>query len=240
MRECHNVEKMHYIIAQAMMKHTAVNDTTLHAKARHICLAANTVKMKVNERFRYREVLFQSAQKAAESGGRRTALWYYKTCIFLLQDDKWNVEATDVVYEETLHLHVQAAEVYYLQGHGPEALSLLNETLKYAKTPACKSRSYILQSRILAARGDSGGALEALKTSINELGISIPDSTTWDECDIGYEKIRAKIATQEASSSRLLSQPLSEEQDVVALGAVLAEAISAAFWADSLLFYQVF
>ena len=49
--------------------------------------------------------------------------------------------------------------------------------------------SWILQSRIFAARGDASGALKALKTSLNELGMLVPDDTTWDECDIAYKKL---------------------------------------------------
>ena len=105
------------------------------------------------------------------------------------------------------------------------------------KTQACKTRSWILQSRVLAARGDAGSAFRALRTSLNELGMSIPESPTWDECDIAYKKL--EFALRETNSSELLSRPLSEDRDVIALGTVMAEAISAAFWSDRLVFYQV-
>lgn len=237
MRECHNTSKMHFCIALAILKKWD-NESRhlLYSLARHISLSAEIVKHRVSSRARYRDILFRAAQAATESGARPTAMSYYQVCIDLLQDGRWEGTSPDSFYEETLQLYVSAAELYYLQGETTEALSLLTETFLHARTPADKTRSWILQSRIFSAGGDYVAAIKALRTSLGESGV-ILDPTTWDECDIEFKKLEYRI--RQSDHADLIRRPLSEEKNVIAMGTVIAEALNAAFWSDSLLFYQM-
>ena len=236
MRECYNVKKMHFIIAQTMMKYLSKCKFNLYPLARHICLSSDIVKQRVSSRALHRDVLWRGAQKAVESGAKPTALWYYSVCIDLLQDDHWNDKASDVSYDETLQLYVQAAELFHAQGEGDRALALLNETFRNCRRAADKTRSYILQSRILSGRGEWYAAFNSLKSSLAELGFDLKE-TSWDDCDIEFKKLEYQI--RQLDHAELTSRNLSDDPDVIAMGTVISEALAGAFWSDSLLFYQV-
>jgi signal transduction histidine kinase/predicted ATPase/CheY-like chemotaxis protein/serine/threonine protein kinase len=237
MRECHNTSKMHFCIAQAILKDWKDDSPhLLYALARHISLSANIVKERVSNRARFRDLLYRAAQSATDSGARPTAVSYYRVCIDLLQDDRWAGTSSDCFYEETLQLYVSAAELFYLQGETSEAFSLLEETFLHARTPADKTRSWILQSRILSASGDYDAAIKALTASLREFGVVL-NPTTWDQCDLEFKKLEYRIRLPEHDD--LIRRPLSEDKNIIAMGSVIAEALNAAFWSDSLLFYQL-
>ncbi len=44
LRECHDVEKMHFIIVQTMMKYLDLDSGSLYDRARHICQSVNVIK----------------------------------------------------------------------------------------------------------------------------------------------------------------------------------------------------
>lgn len=73
----------------------------LYVRSEHICKAIGPIKSRVKNRRRFRDLLFQAAQKASESGARATALFYYRSCMALLQADPWT-EGPDKDYGETL------------------------------------------------------------------------------------------------------------------------------------------
>lgn len=236
MRECQNVTKMHFIIAQAMMTYLSQCKYNLYPLARHICLSADVIKERIPTRMRYRDVLWRGAQKALETGAKTTGLWYYKTALKLLQDDKWNTDNPDVFYDETLQLHVNAAEVMYGQGEKDEALELLNDTFEHAKCAADKTRSYILKGRVLASTGAFLQAFAVQRECLAELGLPVKD-LTWDECDIEFKKLEFRIRNLDKEA--LLTAPLSEDKIVIALGTVLSEALGALYWSNALLWYQL-
>ena len=169
-------------------------------------------------------------------GAKPTALWYYKVCIDLLQDDRWNKEAPDVYYQETLQLYTQAAELAHLQGETALAEAYVEETIMQSHSAADRTRAWILRSSILSARGDLGAAFEALKKSLVELGFEGKEMT-WDECDLEFKKLEFHI--RQSDQNELLSRNLSHDPNVISMGIVMTEAIGAAFWSDSLLYYQL-
>jgi tetratricopeptide (TPR) repeat protein len=236
MRECQNVEKMHFIIAQTKLGFLNEYKTNLHPLARHICLSATIVKERIPLRLRHRDVLFRAAQKAIESGASSTALWYYKTAIKLLQDQKWDTQHPDVFYDETLQLHVNCAEIMFAQGEAEAALNLLEDTFVHARCAADKTRSYILKGRILSTQGHYLPAYEAQRQCLAELGLVIADMT-WDECDMNFKKLEYRI--RQLGKEEILARPLSEDKTVIALGTVLSEALGSLYWSDALLWYQL-
>ncbi|ETI26074.1 hypothetical protein G647_02851 [Cladophialophora carrionii CBS 160.54] len=236
MRECQNTTKMHFIIVQAMMGYLSQCKYNLYPLARHICLSAQIVKERVPTRMRYRDVLWRGAQKAVEAGAKTTALRYYKTALDLLQDDKWDTDNPDVFYDETLQLHVNTAEIMYLEGDKEGALELLNETFTHARCSADKTRSFILKGRVLAAQGKFLDAFAAQRECLAELGLVLTQPT-WDECDIEFKKLEFRV--RQLDKEALLTAPLSEDKNVIALGTVLSEALGALYWSDALLWYQL-
>ena len=114
----YHVEEMHYVISMAMLKHEPYDpitqpSTVLFDQARHICEALDVIKQRVRNRAAYRDLLYQAAETARESGARTSGLHYFKCCIDLLQEDPWNDSKEDSSYAETLALYTRAAEAYW-------------------------------------------------------------------------------------------------------------------------------
>lgn len=236
MGECQDTENMHFIIAQTMMLYLSECKYDLYPLARHICLASRMIKDKIPDRARYRNVLWGSAKKAAESGAKSTALWYYQSCIELLQDHRWDSQQIDVSYDETLQLLVHTAEMLSAEGKAEEALSLLDETFSHAHCSADQTPSWILRGQIFAKQGKFEDAFANLKTCLVELDVLLPP-TTWDECDIEFKKLEYRL--RHIDRAELLARPLSEDRRVVARGTILGEALLAVYWYDALFWYQL-
>ncbi|KAF2115161.1 hypothetical protein BDV96DRAFT_646182 [Lophiotrema nucula] len=233
---------MHYVIAKTMAAegHTeddsASGSKALYMRSRHICLAVDLIKEREDKRAPFRDILYQAAETACESGARSTGTYYYAHCLMLLQDDPWDETAPDVSYQETLQLFVRAAECYWHQAMHDEALSLIRTTFKRAKDPVDMASSFILQSRVLAVRGDAFGAFQALKDCLSLLGTPLPD-TTWEQCDAEFQEICALL--QSTDKDELLARPLkTDDRLLMTIGPLFIELLSAAFWSNSLLFYQ--
>ena len=181
---------MHYIIAETLLEDNSTDSQLIYARARHICYSANIIKRRITHRYRFRAPLEVAAIKAVASGARPTALWYYETCVNLMQPDPWDDNAPDVHYDETLEVFTKAAEIYWFQGRPSEALRLLESTFEYARTAADKAPSWILQSRIFTQRGETLAAFDTLKTSLAELGLDFEMKTSWEQCDQDYNNLQ--------------------------------------------------
>ena len=68
---------------------------------------------------------------------------------------------------------------------------------------------------------------------MNELGLDFEKGTTWEVCDQEYENLHQELQTTDIGD--IVQKQLSMDPDIVAMGAVLVEAMSAAFWSDALL-----
>ncbi len=237
-----DTQLMHFMIAKLITsseehyEDSTIRSKALYMRSRHICLAADLIKAKESERARFRDILYQAGETACESGARSTGIYYFVHCLMLLQDDPWSEGQPDVSYQETLQLFVRSAECYWHQGMLDEALSLIRTTFKHARDPCDMASSFILQSRVFAVRGDAFGAFQALKDCLSLLGASVPP-TSWQECDAEFH--RACSIIQNANKEELLSRkPPEDDRILQTLGPVFVEMLSAAFWANSLLFYQ--
>jgi predicted ATPase len=155
LRECADVEKMHFIIVQTIMKYSmGEGGLSIYVLAQHICQAVSLIKRRTENRRCYRDVLVKAAKRAIESGARPTALKYYKATLDLMQAYPWDESAQDVFYEETLDSHTAAAELYWHQGRFSQAQSLLASIFTGARTAADKAPAWIIRSRIQAAQGN--------------------------------------------------------------------------------------
>ena len=233
LRECHNAEKMHYIITQVMMNYPNLDGPSLHERAQHICKASGVISRRSTHRYPFRALLIDAALKAIESGARPTALEYYETCFALLQTNPWNEEAPDVYYVETLSIFAKAADLYWHQGQLAEAQNLLDFIFIGARSASDKAPAWILQSKLFAQAGNIQGASTALKTSLLELGFDLSATTAWDICDKDYKGLSEQLRMAEFGD--IISKPLSTANKTIAIGAVMVEAISAGFWSNSLM-----
>ncbi|MCJ1313739.1 hypothetical protein MMC25_007419 [Agyrium rufum] len=236
LRECHNLEKMHFVICQTLMKYFNLDERTLYTRARHVCQASSVIKRRIVHRSRFRELLFDAAGRAIDSGARASGLMYLENCIDLFQDNPWN-DDEDVYYDETLSVYTKTAEVYWHLGDRQKARDLLKVIFDHARSPADKAPAWILQSRLYTDSGDTQHVFGALKTSLAELGLEFQRKTTWAACDKEYKELAAKLDKSDIND--LINVPLVEDVSIAAMGSVMTEAVCAAFWSDSLLFYQL-
>ncbi|KAH7320116.1 putative histidine kinase HHK1p [Stachybotrys elegans] len=236
LQEC-NARKMHFVIAQTLMKYYAADSKLRDSTASHICEAADIIKRRVPSRRHYRKLLIDCAQSATENSARPTAAKYYSTALRLLQDDPWADGAEDVTYEETMQLYLRSAECYSFMGHHAVANEYLSMIFVNARLPSDKAPAYVLQSRIYAQTGDSSKALISLKECLGALDVMLDPDPTYHKCDEKFEKLSVQIQTMERTA---ITQPsASADPTVESIGAVLSETISAAWWSDCLRFYHL-
>ncbi|TVY71370.1 Two-component system protein A, partial [Lachnellula suecica] len=234
--EC-NAPKMHFIIAQTLLKYYSSQERSRDDTALHISKSVDIINERILHRQSFRKLLFDTAQSAAESGARPTAAKYYASCFGLLQPNPWEERAPDVYYDETLQLYVRAAECYLYLAQYKDAKRLLNAVFANAKTPVDKAPAWVLQSRIFSQEGDSSAAFQALKQCLSALKITVDDEPSFEKCDREFERLSLKI--QSLDSETLISSAMAKDSNIAAVGAVLVETISAAYWTDTLTFYQM-
>ena len=70
LQERQDLENMHFTIARTMMKYEDMDLGSVYDRAQHVVHAARVIKNRVYERRLYRNLLFQAANKALESGAR--------------------------------------------------------------------------------------------------------------------------------------------------------------------------
>ena len=231
-------EEMHYVVSLAMMKHEPYNPVTqpnavLFDQARHLCQAIEVIKKRVHVRAPYRDLLYQAAETARETGARVSGLHYFGCCIALLQDDPWNDAKEDSSYAETLALYTRAAEAYWYIGDFTGAGRCLGPIFEHAREPSDKAPASIICSRVSAQKGDSKSAFWRLKRALSELGVDVEDRT-WEECDDEYHRLMPLLRGRDLDLENLGKV----DRKLQVLGAVFTELTSASFWMDALQFFQ--
>lgn len=236
LKEC-NSRKMHFIIAQTLLKYYAVEASQRDSTASHICEAVDIIQKRVTCRRPFRKLLTDCAQAATENGARPTAAKYYSTAVALLQDNPWIEEAEDVSYDETIQLYLRSAECYLFMGHHTPANELLSTIFINAKTSIDKAPAYVLQSRIFAQDGESRAALISLKECLAGLGVTLDEDPTYEKCDEKFEQLSVKVQTMNRAD--IMKYEHTTDASIASIGAVLSETISAAWWSDCLRFYHL-
>ncbi|KAJ5174443.1 uncharacterized protein N7482_000320 [Penicillium canariense] len=234
--ESRNVEKMHFIVSQVLMKYYH-DHRSRYSMAHHVALSSRTLKSHVPQRVDYRRILWEAGQTAAQSGARPTALWYFRHCIALLQDDPWDDRQVDVYYDETMRLFIATAEMSWSQGHNDDALSLINAVFVHGKDAMDKSRAWIIKAKIYAQLGDHHRSMESLLTCLDELGVHLRSPTSFEDCDIAYLKLKDYV--ESADLEAIAQKPVSKDPSLVTIGAVMAEAMAVTYWDDALTFYRM-
>jgi signal transduction histidine kinase/predicted ATPase/CheY-like chemotaxis protein/serine/threonine protein kinase len=236
LKEC-NARWMHFEIAQVLLKHYSTNPRLRDNAAAHICESVDIIKKRVPHRRAFRNLLFERAHEATESGARPTAAKYFSNAVALLQSNPWDESAEDVSYDETLQIYLQAAECYLFMGHQSAAGVLLQTVFDHARTDLDKAPAWVLQSRILAQGGDSNEALASLKQCLAALDVVVDDCPTLEKCDEHFERLSEKIRTTDRKL--VLNPPTTVDPMLASIGAVLAETTSAGWWTECTVFYQL-
>jgi signal transduction histidine kinase/tetratricopeptide (TPR) repeat protein len=229
--------QMRFGMARTLVKYYSHDDGYRNIAVSAIYESLTIIKGSVVHRQPFRRLLLDWAHMACESGVRSEAVKAFASCIGLLQDDMWNDEADDVSYEETLRVYTEAAECYLYTGQYQNARRLLLSISSNAKNAVDKAPSWILHSRVYSQEGDSTGAFKALKECLVALGVKVDDDPTFPKCDAEFQRLYQEIRSIDMDS--LITKPMLEDSHLATVGAVLVEATGAAFWSDTLTFYQM-
>lgn len=238
LREC-NKTSMHYHIAQTFMKLDTWDSRSRDSTASHICESLAEIKRRVQHRQPFRKHLMDCASAAVESGARPTAAKYFCSAIELLQQpNPWEEENEDVSYEETLQLHLRAAECYVYMDQHIAAHRYLDAVFENARSSNDKAPAWLLESRIAAQNGDSESALEILKGSLKQLNVDFNDGpeVTFETLDAEFQRLTARMASMDHTA---LMSAASDDPQLVTIGAILADAAASAWWSDCVSFYNL-
>ncbi|KAI1105014.1 putative histidine kinase HHK1p [Jackrogersella minutella] len=236
LKEC-NTPRMHFAIAQILLKHCGSEVKTRDNTASHITEAVHIIKRRVHIRQPYRRHLMECAESSVENGARPTATKYYHSAILLLQSDPWTEGVEDVDYDETLKLHLRAAECYIYMGNNAAAHNIADTVLSRARNAEDKAPAWLLLARVQAQNGNAEAALAILKESLCQLKVDIDTEPTFEKCDKLFMDLAAKIKSMDRAD---ILNPLGvTDSHQVTIGAILIDAISAAWWSDNLAFYNL-
>lgn len=232
---------MHYAIAKTLLGNWQQDAGTttakrIYVKSQHICAAVGLLRDREEIRAPYRVILAQAAEHASDSGARSTAVFYWTHCIKLLQDSPWEASRSDVDYQETLTLYTRTAETFWYLRDFAAAIETLDKVFRFAKSPIDMAPCWIIKSRVYAVQGNSHEAFAALKAGLVKLGLNIPDAN-YEACDAEFWQISQRLESM--NQEELLARPAVVDPVLNAIGPVLVELVSAAFWSNSLLFYQI-
>lgn len=106
-----------------------------------------------------------------------------------------------------------------------------------ARTAFDKAPASVLQSRIFSQAGDAEMALECLIQCLKELGVLFDEHPTWEKCDAEFERLTVEIRSLERNE--IVNPPHTDDPNLASIGAVLADAISAAWWSDCVMFFHL-
>lgn len=234
-------EEMHYVIACAMMELQPYDPVTtssnvLFEQARHICESISTIKHRAKRKEPFRDLLYQAAETARETGARKIGLFYFKNCLDLLSSNPWSDEDEDASYGETLTLMTRAAENFWFCGDIKESTRLLSEIQDNARDGIDKAPARIICSRMQVQYGDNRAAFVPLYSAITELGVKLKQETSWEECDAEFERLLPLIQAKSVDTEAAAQQDISRH--VSTLGALFIELLSVSYWHDALLFYH--
>lgn len=233
-------EEMHYVVATSMMKHETY-DPAMHSnkvlfeQARHVCEGLAAVKRRAIRKTPYRDLLFQAAETARDSGAGRSGASYFEACLALLPEDPWDDSTIDATYGETLTLKTRAAESYWYSGQDERAAQLLDEVFENARDAGDKAPASIIASRMHAQRGDTSTACDSLRTALADHGLVVQE-TSWEECDEEFQRLIPLLHANPPDFNNLDTESI--DRKLVTFGALLLEFHSAAYWTSPLLFYQ--
>lgn len=236
MKVC-SARKMHFVIAQTLLKYYSDDQDTRDSTASHICEAVDVIKVRVHQRQPYRKLLCDCGRSATENGARSTAAKYYSNAIALLQPDPWCDDGDDASYEETIQLYLRAAECYLYMNQYPLANDVLTTILHNAKSAFDKAPAWVLQSRIFAQSGNPIKSLSSLKECLRAMDVRVHDAPTFEQCDADFERLSTLI--QGMGRSEVLNPPSANDPATISVGAVLAEALSTSLWTDNLYIYHI-
>ncbi|KAI0154343.1 putative histidine kinase HHK1p [Xylariaceae sp. FL1272] len=236
LNEC-SVQSMHFVIAQTLMGNLGQTLKAKDSTASHICESVDMIKRRIPNRYSYRKHLLDSAAMAVENGAKPTAVKYYRHAIQLLQPDPWTEGHNDVHYDETLQLHLRAAECYVYMGNHEAARQFTDAIFDNAKSADDRATACLLHSRIQFQSGNVVSALDILKQSLQQLEVPFDPQPTFKSCDEAFMQLCTEIQT--LGRAQAINPSNADRPKQMSAGVILSDAIQAAWWGSDLDFYNL-
>ncbi|HEY9705422.1 MAG TPA: hypothetical protein V6C58_23495, partial [Allocoleopsis sp.] len=162
------------------------------------------------EKYQIIKLNIKAAEKAKLSTAYNAAQMYLTAAMTLLPQDSWVKE-----YTLTFALYRKTAEIEYLTANFSASESLINQALEYAKTPAEKGELYNLLIIQYTFKSENEKAIEAGKTALQLLGVSLPEGDYMQALYEEYQEIKQSLGDRTISSLIDLPDMTDKEKKVV-------------------------
>jgi predicted ATPase/class 3 adenylate cyclase/tRNA A-37 threonylcarbamoyl transferase component Bud32 len=168
------------------------------------------------------EMNLLAGKKAKAAAAYEPAFHYLQTGLSLLEKDNWQWQ-----YDQTLELHVEAAEAAYLSGSFAEMEHLVAAVLRKARNVLDKVRVYEIKIRAHIAQGRQ---VEAVQTGVHVLrllDITFPPEPTRADVAQGLQHTREVLADKHIGD--LINMPEMTDPYQLAAMRILTSTINAAY-----------
>ncbi|NJN67571.1 MAG: AAA family ATPase [Chloroflexaceae bacterium] len=168
------------------------------------------------------EMNLLAGKKARAAAAYEPAFHYLQTGLSLLEKDNWQWQ-----YDQTLELHVEAAEAAYLSGNFAEMEHLVAAVLRKARNVLDKVRAYEIKIRAHIAQGRQ---VEAVQTGIHVLrllDITFPAEPTPADVAQGLQHTQNVLAGKHIGD--LINMPEMTDPSHLAAMRILTSTINAAY-----------
>ena len=152
---------------------------------------------------------------------------YLRQGLELLPDGSWQQD-----YEFSLEMHLEAAEVAYLNDDLSAMERLINIVLEQARDPSQSTRAYEIKINAYALKANFDKALNTTIQALQAIGVRLPRHPT--PLHAANALAITQLALLGQSIDKIRSQPKMEEKRLVVMR-ILMSAVAAAYLSDSLL-----
>lgn len=170
----------------------------------------------------------QAGQQAKAATAYEPAEEYLRQGLELLSEDSWQQN-----YELSLKLHLEAAEVAYLNDNLHTMELLLATLLQQSRATLDSTRAYEIKIQAYALKSEFTKALDTTIEALRLIGVRLPRNPSL--LHVFHAVLRTKLALAGKSTSQIRDQAaMTDEKQLVAMR-ILMSAVAAAYLTDSFL-----
>jgi PAS domain S-box-containing protein len=167
-------QKIHYQIGQQLLANLdeADIDRQLFSVVNHFNLCISNIESQ-EDREELALLNLRAGQKAKATVAFASALQYLETALSLLEQNCWHFN-----YEASLQIHLEVAEVYFLNAKFDRMAEILRIILSNARSVVDRSRAFEIEIQALISRSKLVEAVRTGLSILKKLGIKFPERPT--------------------------------------------------------------
>ncbi|OJH39093.1 trifunctional serine/threonine-protein kinase/ATP-binding protein/sensor histidine kinase [Cystobacter ferrugineus] len=177
----------------------------------------------VEERTRLAHLNARAGFRARNSTAHQSAVSHLGLAFSLLPGDPWETHP-----ELAFKLRLAHASSKLVLGRVTQALQLVDEASRHARTRLDIASAYLLKSRLLTVMGDAQAAMRNLLECLERFGIVLPPSPSAEELRAAGEELEGLLERHSVES--LLDLPTVTDPDVTATQNALASLATLALF----------